>query len=320
MSQKKLSTFFKPVSQKREYNTDENCDTLSNTPKRQKIEDNNGNQKKTPKTTPLSIQKKINGFTPEQQDKMNTNKLKAQMRKIQIETDGLVVNFGQSWFRALQNEFSKPYFTNLTKFLSEERKRKTIYPPRDEVFSFTQAIDINKVKVVLLGQDPYHNPKQAHGLCFSVNPGVQIPPSLINMYQELENDIENFKRPDHGYLMGWAKQGVLLLNAVLTVRSHEANSHKEKGWEKFTDAIISYISKHNSGVVFLLWGSYAQKKGASINKKMHHILKAAHPSPLSAHRGFFNCKHFSQCNQLLRKQGDEEIDWSNLPRSFEEVS
>ncbi|CAD5113127.1 DgyrCDS2317 [Dimorphilus gyrociliatus] len=319
MSQKKLSTFFKPVSQKRNLENDENCDMTCKTPKRTRIDSDEKSIETTDlKKTPISAQKLLNNLTPEQHEKMNANKLRAQMRKIEIETDGMVTNFGHSWFRALQNEFTKPYFQSLAKFVAEERKNKIVFPPKDQIFSFTNAIDISKVKVVILGQDPYHNPRQAHGLCFSVNPGVAPPPSLINMFQELESDIENFKRPGHGYLMGWAKQGVLLLNAVLTVRAHEANSHKDKGWEKFTDAIIAHISKHNSGVVFLLWGSYAQKKGSSINKKKHHILNASHPSPLSAYRGFFQCKHFSKCNQLLKKQGDKGIDWSYLPTSFEE--
>ncbi|XP_068710172.1 uracil-DNA glycosylase-like isoform X2 [Montipora foliosa] len=170
-----------------------------------------------------------------------------------------------------------------------------------------------QIKVVIIGQDPYHGPRQAHGLCFSVPPGVGIPPSLVNIYKELENDIDGFQAPKHGYLTGWAKQGVLLLNACLTVVASKANSHKDKGWEQFTDAVIRWINSNLTGVVFLLWGAYAQKKGSFIDKKKHCVLKAVHPSPLSAHRGFLGCKHFSQANQYLKKVGKKAIDWRSLP-------
>lgn len=222
-------------------------------------------------------------------------------------------NIGLSWFKALEKEFHKPYFKILNDFLIKERQTYTIFPPHDQVWSWTQHFDVKETKVVIIGQDPYHGPMQAHGLCFSVKHGIKPPPSLLNMYKELEND-ENvcFTRPAHGYLEGWSKQGVLLLNAVLTVRSGQANSHKDRGWEKFTDAVIRMVSDVcEESVVFLLWGSYAQKKAISVNKR-HHLLKSVHPSPLSAHRGFIGCKHFSKCNEILVKEGRKPIDWSHL--------
>ncbi|XP_018013911.1 uracil-DNA glycosylase [Hyalella azteca] len=225
-------------------------------------------------------------------------------------------SIGQSWHLALRDEFSKPYFAELTKFVVGERKSHSVYPLEENVFSWSRYCDISDVKVVILGQDPYHGPNQAHGLCFSVLPTVPIPPSLKNIYKELEVDVEGFKNPGHGYLVGWAKQGVLLLNAVLTVRGGNANSHKDKGWEKFTSAVISAVASSNKGVVFLLWGAYAQKKVAHINKTEHHLLSTVHPSPLSAHRGFFGCRHFSKCNELLMKQNKKEIDWNFLPRAY----
>ncbi|TMS03883.1 Uracil-DNA glycosylase [Larimichthys crocea] len=212
----------------------------------------------------------------------------------------------------LSAEFGKPYFKQLMDFVSEERKRHTVYPPAEQVFTWTQMCNIRDVKVVILGQDPYHGPNQAHGLCFSVKRPVPPPPSLENMYKELVSDIEGFKHPRHGDLTGWAKQGVLLLNAVLTVRAHQANSHKDKGWEAFTDAVVQWLSNNLEGLVFMLWGSYAQKKGATINRKRHHVLQAVHPSPLSAHRGFFGCKHFSKANELLKKSGKSPINWKEL--------
>ncbi|XP_059405738.1 uracil-DNA glycosylase-like isoform X4 [Carassius carassius] len=204
-------------------------------------------------------------------------------------------------------------------FVAEERQKHTIYPPENEVFTWTQTCDIKDVKVVILGQDPYHGPNQAHGLCFSVQRPVPPPPrycpaviNLVNIFKELASDIEGFEQPGHGDLTGWAKQGVLLLNAVLTVRAHQANSHKDKGWETFTDAVIHWLSTNMQGLVFILWGSYAQKKGAAIDKKRHNVLQTVHPSPLSAHRGFFGCKHFSKTNELLKKSGKKPIDWKAL--------
>lgn len=253
-------------------------------------------------------------LSPDQKNRIERNKLKAQLIRMSREMDIIQPNIGPSWFEALREEFGKPYFGQLDTFLREERRKSTVFPDADEVWSWTTRTPIQDIKVVILGQDPYHGPGQAHGLCFSVKPGINPPPSLINMYKELEGDILGFVRPNHGHLVGWADQGVLLLNAVLTVRSGNPNSHKDKGWERLTDAVIRWISDNTRGVVFLLWGSYAQKKGAFVNNNKHHLLKATHPSPLSAHRGFLGCKHFSKCNEILRESGKEPIDWNKLPR------
>ncbi|KAJ8317720.1 hypothetical protein KUTeg_005624 [Tegillarca granosa] len=260
------------------------------------------------------LKSSINGqLSPEQKERMEQNKVVALAKLHAKKTNGLLVNFGNSWYKVLEAEFSKPYFSELSKFVESERNKHTVYPPANEVFMWTKLCDVNDVKVVILGQDPYHGPKQAHGLCFSVQKDVRPPPSLENMYKELASDIDGFKHPGHGSLTGWAKQGVLLLNACLTVRAHQANSHKDKGWEKVTDAVISWLNKNKSGLVFILWGSYAQKKGGFIDKKKHLILKGVHPSPLSAHRGFFGCKHFSKCNDYLKEHGKKAIDWNDLP-------
>ncbi|XP_061907290.1 uracil DNA glycosylase a isoform X1 [Entelurus aequoreus] len=248
-------------------------------------------------------------LTQEQQDLIARNK-KAALKKL---TSGHIpAGVGESWQKALAAEFAKPYFKQLMRFVDDERKRHTVYPPPEQVFTWTKMCDVRDVKVVILGQDPYHGPNQAHGLCFSVKRPVPPPPSLENMYKELVSDIEGFQRPGHGDLTCWAKQGVLLLNAVLTVRAHQANSHKDKGWETFTDAVVQWLSNNQEGLVFILWGAYAQKKGATINRKRHHILQTAHPSPLSAHRGFFGCKHFSKANDLLEKSGKSPVDWKAL--------
>ncbi|XP_051750989.1 uracil DNA glycosylase a isoform X1 [Ctenopharyngodon idella] len=249
-------------------------------------------------------------LSPEQLERISRNK-KAALERLaahQAAPDGI----GESWKKALTAEFGKNYFKSLMSFVAEERKKHTIYPPSHEVFTWTRTCDIQDVKVVILGQDPYHGPNQAHGLCFSVQRPVPPPPSLVNIFKELASDINGFEQPGHGDLTGWANQGVLLLNAVLTVRAHQANSHKDKGWEIFTDAVVHWLSTNMEGLVFILWGSYAQKKGAAINKKRHHVLQAVHPSPLSAHRGFFGCKHFSKTNELLKKSGKKPIDWSAL--------
>ncbi|XP_059405736.1 uracil-DNA glycosylase-like isoform X2 [Carassius carassius] len=254
-------------------------------------------------TSPLSL-------SPAQLERISKNK-KAALERLaanQAEPNGI----GESWKKALSAEFGKPYFKLLMSFVAEERQKHTIYPPENEVFTWTQTCDIKDVKVVILGQDPYHGPNQAHGLCFSVQRPVPPPPSLVNIFKELASDIEGFEQPGHGDLTGWAKQGVLLLNAVLTVRAHQANSHKDKGWETFTDAVIHWLSTNMQGLVFILWGSYAQKKGAAIDKKRHNVLQTVHPSPLSAHRGFFGCKHFSKTNELLKKSGKKPIDWKAL--------
>ncbi|XP_054709718.1 uracil-DNA glycosylase-like [Uloborus diversus] len=229
----------------------------------------------------------------------------------------LSANIGLSWFRALEREFRKDYFDKLGEYLVAERKKYTVYPPEKDVFFWTNTCKISDVKVVILGQDPYHGPKQAHGLAFSVRKGVPCPPSLLNIYKELSTDINGFKNPQHGYLYGWAAQGVLLLNTCLTVRAGNANSHqhieKDGGWEKLTDSVITWLNSNLSNVVFMLWGGNAKQKINFINSDKHLILTAAHPSPLSAHRGFLGCGHFSKANEYLKKHNKKPIDWSYLP-------
>lgn len=213
------------------------------------------------------------------------------------------------WQAALNQEFDKPYMLQLKQFLQQQKaQHKVIFPHSSNWFHALETTPLEQVKVVILGQDPYHQPGQAHGLCFSVKPGVQPPPSLINIYKELQSDL-GIVPVKHGYLESWARQGVLLLNAVLTVEQSNANAHQGKGWEQFTDKVISTINEQREHVVFMLWGSYAQKKGAVIDAEKHLVLKAPHPSPLSAHRGFFGCHHFSQANQYLEQHGQTPIDW-----------
>lgn len=212
------------------------------------------------------------------------------------------------WLPALQEEFKKPYYAELYKKVQEEYKETQIFPPADDIFNAFHFTPLSEVKVVIIGQDPYHNVGQAHGLCFSVKPEVDIPPSLVNIYKELKEDL-NCYIPDNGYLEKWAKQGVLMLNSVLTVRAHQANSHQGLGWEKFTDAVIRAVNEQDRPIVYMLWGRPAQNKAKSVNNPKHLLLKAPHPSPLSAHRGFFGCKHFSQANEYLKKNGLEPIDW-----------
>ncbi len=214
-----------------------------------------------------------------------------------------------SWLVELANEFDHAYMQNLRVFLQQEKAaHKQIYPTSKLIFNALNTTPLEQVKVVILGQDPYHGPGQAHGLCFSVLPGVAIPPSLNNIYKELESDIA-IKPSQHGCLTHWAEQGVLLLNSVLTVEKSLAASHQGKGWERFTDKVISILNEKKSGLVFLLWGSYAQKKGQFIDRNKHLVLQSPHPSPLSAHRGFLGNKHFSQTNAYLQKQGRQIIDW-----------
>ncbi|MFE8115261.1 uracil-DNA glycosylase [Brenneria goodwinii] len=222
-----------------------------------------------------------------------------------------------TWHDVLAQEKQQPYFINTLEFVAKERAAgKTIYPPQKDVFNAFRFTELHQVKVVILGQDPYHGPNQAHGLSFSVRPGIPAPPSLVNIYKELANDIPDFEIPQHGFLQSWAEQGVLLLNTVLTVEAGKAHSHANLGWETFTDRVISALNESREGLVFLLWGSHAQKKGSIIDRQRHHILRAPHPSPLSAHRGFLGCRHFSQANQLLEKQGIAPIDWTpRLPES-----
>jgi len=212
------------------------------------------------------------------------------------------------WLPAINAEFKKPYYVDLYKFVKEEYSKTAVFPPSDEIFSALHLTPLSKVKVVIIGQDPYHNIGQAHGLCFSVRPDVDIPPSLVNIYKELESDC-GCRIPNNGYLVKWAEQGVLLLNTVLTVRAHQANSHQGKGWEQFTDAIIRAVNAEDRPIAYLLWGRPAQSKMAMLTNPKHKVFTAPHPSPLSAHRGFFGCKHFSQTNAFLEENGMEPIDW-----------
>lgn len=213
------------------------------------------------------------------------------------------------WLPAIEGEFRKPYYKELFNFVKEEYSRAVIYPPADDIFNAFHFTPLSKVKVLILGQDPYHNVNQAHGLSFSVLPQQRdIPPSLQNIYKELQSDCGCYI-PDNGYLKKWADQGVLMLNTVLTVRAHEANSHKGHGWEQFTDAVIEAVNKQDRPIVYMLWGSPAQKKIPMLTNPKHLILKAPHPSPLSAYRGFFGCRHFSQANEFLKSNGLEPIDW-----------
>lgn len=215
----------------------------------------------------------------------------------------------ESWKKVLATEFQQPYFADLKAFLVAEKKAgRRIFPPGPEIFNAFNSTPFDEVKVVIIGQDPYHGPGQAHGLCFSVQKGVRTPPSLVNIYKELKSDLE-LPIPDHGNLQRWADQGVLLLNAILTVRAHEAASHRGKGWELFTDAAIHHLNQQREGLVFMLWGSYAKKKGAMIDRSKHLVLTASHPSPLSAHNGWFGCKHFSKANEWFAARDVVPVDW-----------
>lgn len=218
------------------------------------------------------------------------------------------VKIEKSWRDALKDEFQADYFKSLAQFVKEEYKDTTVYPPPGKIFAAFDSSPIEKTKVVVLGQDPYHGPKQANGLCFSVSEEVSIPPSLQNIYKEIEDDT-GVKMPADGNLERWAKQGVLLLNATLTVRAGQAGSHQKKGWEEFTDAAIKYLAENKQNLVFLLWGKYAQDKGEFIDRDKHLVLAAAHPSPFSADRGFFGCRHFSKTNAYLIFHDKEPIDW-----------
>jgi uracil-DNA glycosylase len=220
-----------------------------------------------------------------------------------------------SWKSRLGDYFERPSMRQLADFLrAEKRAGKTIYPPGPEIFAAFEHTPFDAVRVVILGQDPYHGPNQAHGLCFSVRVGVPAPPSLENIFREIQRDLD-IPPPDHGCLIPWADQGVFLLNSVLTVERGCAAAHQGKGWEGFTDAAIDALNRERQGIVFLLWGAYAQRKGQLIDNQRHHVLKSAHPSPLSAHRGFLGCGHFSAANRYLKEQGWKPIDWSLPPRS-----
>ena len=218
------------------------------------------------------------------------------------------VKIEESWKKKLQTEFDKPYFKTLTDFVRNEYQQSTIFPPGRLIFNAFNLCPFNQVKVVIIGQDPYHGPGQAHGLCFSVNDGIPFPPSLVNIFKEIKADLGK-EIPTSGNLTRWAEQGVLLLNATLTVRAHQAGSHQRRGWEEFTDATIRLLAEEREHLVFILWGSYAQKKGAFIDRNKHLVLTSAHPSPLSAYNGFFGNKHFSQANAYLASHGIEPIDF-----------
>ena len=213
-----------------------------------------------------------------------------------------------SWTPWLKQEWKQPYFVKLAAFIHEAYERTAVYPPKQQVFSAFENCDINDIKVVILGQDPYHQRGQAHGMCFSVNPGVQIPPSLVNIFRELQTDL-NCRMPNNGYLMPWAQQGVFLLNTVLTVEDSHPRSHAGRGWETFTDHAILKINEKKEPVVFLLWGRDARNKAPMIDRSRHLVLEAAHPSPLSAYHGFFGCRHFSKANAFLKEHGQKEINW-----------
>jgi len=230
----------------------------------------------------------------------------------------MVLEAAPSWQEGLAVEFEQPYMLNLKQFLHEQKtQRKVVYPHSSKWFHALETTPLDQVKVVILGQDPYHQPDQAHGLCFSVRPGIKIPPSLVNIYKELNSDL-GVTPVGHGYLESWAQQGVLLLNSVLTVEQSQAASHQGQGWEQFTDRVIHLVNERCENVVFLLWGSYAQKKGAFIDTQRHLVLKAPHPSPLAAHRGFFGCRHFSQSNDYLQQHGKTPINWQ-LPAEVSEA-
>jgi uracil-DNA glycosylase len=214
-----------------------------------------------------------------------------------------------SWKLALNDELNSEYFRKLKSFLNEEKKKYEIFPPEDKIFSAFEYTPFDDVKVVIIGQDPYHEKGQAHGLCFSVSNGIKAPPSLVNIFKEIKNDL-GIEIPNIVNLEKWAQQGVLLINATLTVRAKQAGSHQKKGWEIFTDSVIKRLSENRKDLVFLLWGNYAKAKQKLIDENNHHVLTAAHPSPLSAYKGFFGCKHFSKTNEILKQHGKREIDWS----------
>jgi uracil-DNA glycosylase len=227
----------------------------------------------------------------------------------------LEVRIEESWKKLLQEDFDRDYFLHLRNFVKSEYRRTTVYPPAKNIFRAFDILPIHKVKVVILGQDPYHGDNQANGLCFSVNPGVDIPPSLKNIYKEIKQELGGII-PQSGDLTHWAEQGVLLLNATLTVEAHKAGSHQKKGWEEFTDSVVEKISQIREGLVFLLWGSYAQKKGEVIDRNKHLVLTSPHPSPLSASRGFFGNGHFKKTNDYLIQSGQSPINWFPSPQSI----
>lgn len=316
--QTNISSFFSPPSQqKQKKRTASETETETETrPCKVTKEDMDNEKKETVVEISSPSTEVVQHKSPSAASDVNTVLNGMEETVVKIDLGCSDVDIGLSWREALNSEFEKDYFKRLSVFLGEERKTKKIFPPENEVFSWTTLHNIRKTKVVIIGQDPYHGPQQAHGLCFSVQIGIPPPPSLKNIYKELNTDIEGFTTPTHGHLIGWSSQGVLLLNACLTVVASKANSHKDRGWEKFTDATIKWLNTNTEGVVFILWGNYAQKKGKSINKARHLVLSGKHPSPLSAHGGFFGCKHFSKANAYLKEKGKKEIDWNYLPESL----
>ena len=225
-----------------------------------------------------------------------------------MDTSNIDPKISSSWKEALREEFQSQYFTDLKTFLLEEKSKYNIYPPGDRIFAAFDHTPFDEVRVVILGQDPYHGTGQAHGLCFSVPQGIKKPPSLVNIFKEIRDDM-GYAIPESGNLEKWAKQGVLLINATLTVRANNAGSHQNKGWEQFTDAVIRKLSNERSGIIFILWGNFAIAKKSLIDITRHFVLTAAHPSPFSSYRGFFGCRHFSKTNELLQDLGKPEIDW-----------
>lgn len=228
-----------------------------------------------------------------------------------------MVKLGNDWDYLLSDEFKKEYYINLREFLKEEYSKRIIYPNPNDIFNSLKHTSYKDTKVLILGQDPYHGENQAHGFAFSVQEGIKIPPSLLNIYKELNNELGCYI-PNNGYLIQWANQGVLLLNTVLTVRAHEANSHKDRGWEIFTDKVIKLLNERKDPVIFVLWGANARSKKKIINNKIHYILEAPHPSPLSAHRGFFGCNHFVKINEILLKINKEPINWQIENKKYED--
>lgn len=228
-----------------------------------------------------------------------------------------MVKLGNDWDYLLSDEFKKEYYINLREFLKEEYSKRIIYPNPNDIFNSLKHTSYKDTKVLILGQDPYHGENQAHGFAFSVQEGIKIPPSLLNIYKELKNELGCYI-PNNGYLIPWANQGVLLLNTVLTVRAHEANSHKDRGWEIFTDKVIKLLNERKDPVIFVLWGANARSKKKIINNKIHYILEAPHPSPLSAHRGFFGCNHFVRINEILLKINKEPINWQIENKKYED--
>ncbi|KAJ2001807.1 uracil DNA glycosylase [Coemansia thaxteri] len=299
---KTLDSYFKSKQAKTAHAPAESSSSSSSLPR----------PKALTKPKPTSLPAADTGVEPTAGDKQAKDVPSSELEAYSLEYSTI----DPSWLSRLRVEFTKPYFVALKDFLRREADaKKTIYPAPGDLYSWSRFSPFDKVRIVILGQDPYHGPGQAHGLAFSVQPGVRTPPSLANMYKGLARDYPNdFVAPKHGYLRGWAEQGVLLLNAALTVEAHKANSHANRGWEQFTDAVIAAVNTGRTNVVFMLWGSYAQKKGARVNSSKHLVLKSVHPSPLSASRGFFDAGHFRKANDYLEAHDMEPINWSHLPQ------